>query len=159
MVIINTSRTATYWLLLVATHSGGESTVTVKYMLCRQISDRARSPVSFLENVSYEGVSKSLRTEYIEITITTRWEVTQRVMATKLTRLTQKVAIQLHLVAESVTICSSRSRRPVLKLLDTPSYVVTYQYIYIYIYIYIYQNGRTSFLCTVVARANIRVHS
>jgi len=30
--------------------------------------------------------------------------------------------IQLHLVAESRTICSSRSRRPVRKLLDTPSY-------------------------------------
>jgi len=30
--------------------------------------------------------------------------------------------IQLHLVAESCTICNSRSRRPVRKLLDTPSY-------------------------------------
>jgi len=44
-------------------------------------------------------------------------------MATKLTRLTQKIAIQLHLVAESCTICSSRSWRPVWKLLDTPSCV------------------------------------
>jgi hypothetical protein len=43
-------------------------------------------------------------------------------MAAKLTRLTHKIAIQLHLVAESFTICSSRSRRPVRKLLDTPSY-------------------------------------
>jgi len=43
------------------------------------------------------------------------------VMATKFTRLTHKVAIQLHLVAESLTICSSRTRRPVRKLLDTPS--------------------------------------
>jgi hypothetical protein len=43
-------------------------------------------------------------------------------MTTKLTRMTHKIAIQLHLVAESCTICSSRSRRPVLKLLDTPSY-------------------------------------
>jgi len=43
-------------------------------------------------------------------------------MAAKLTRLTHKIAIQLHLVAESCTICSSRSRRLVLKLLDTPSY-------------------------------------
>jgi len=34
------------------------------------------------------------------------------VMAAKLTRLTHKVAIQLHLVAKSRTICSSRSRRP-----------------------------------------------
>jgi len=30
-------------------------------------------------------------------------------MAAKLTRLTHKIAIQLHLVAESRTICSSRS--------------------------------------------------
>jgi hypothetical protein len=40
----------------------------------------------------------------------------------KLTRLTHKIAVQLHLVAESSTICGSRSRRPVRKLLDTPSY-------------------------------------
>jgi len=44
-------------------------------------------------------------------------------MAAKLTRLTHKIAIQLHLVAESSTICSSRSRRPVRKLLVTPSYL------------------------------------
>jgi hypothetical protein len=43
-------------------------------------------------------------------------------MAAKLTRLTHKIAIQLHLVAENSAICSSRSRRPVRKLLDTPSY-------------------------------------
>jgi hypothetical protein len=47
---------------------------------------------------------------------------TQRVMAAKLTRLTQKIAIKLHLVAESWTICSSCSRWPVQKLLDTPSH-------------------------------------
>jgi len=34
-------------------------------------------------------------------------------MAEKLTRLTHKIAIQLHLVAESYTILSSSSRRPV----------------------------------------------
>jgi hypothetical protein len=51
----------------------------------------------------------------------TRWEATQGVMATKLTRLTHKIAIQLHLVADSCVICSSRFRRPVRKLLDTPS--------------------------------------
>jgi hypothetical protein len=39
-------------------------------------------------------------------------------MAAKLTRLTHKIAIQLHLVAESCTICSSGSGRPV-----RPSYV------------------------------------
>jgi hypothetical protein len=55
----------------------------------------------------------------------TRSETTQTVMATKLTRTTHKIAIQLHLVAESCTICSSRSRHPVRKLLDTPSYVAT----------------------------------
>jgi hypothetical protein len=43
-------------------------------------------------------------------------------MVAELTRLTHKIAIQLHLVAESCTICSLRSRRPVRKLLDTPSY-------------------------------------
>jgi len=44
-------------------------------------------------------------------------------MAAKLTRLTHKIATKLHLVAESCTIFSSRSRRPVRKLLDTPSYI------------------------------------
>jgi len=43
-------------------------------------------------------------------------------MVAKLTRLTQKIAIQLHPVAESYTICSFRSRRTVRKLFDTPSY-------------------------------------
>jgi hypothetical protein len=45
-------------------------------------------------------------------------------MAAKLTRLNHKIAIQLHLVAESYTISSSRSRRPFRKLLDTPWYVL-----------------------------------
>jgi len=44
-------------------------------------------------------------------------------MVAKLSILTHKIAIQLHLVAESSTICSSRSRRPVRKLLDTASYL------------------------------------
>jgi hypothetical protein len=43
-------------------------------------------------------------------------------MASKLTRLTHRIAIQLNLVAESCTICSSRSRPPVPKLLDIPSF-------------------------------------
>jgi len=42
-------------------------------------------------------------------------------MAAKLTRLTHKIVIQLHLVVESYAVCSSRSRLPVRKLLDTPS--------------------------------------
>jgi hypothetical protein len=44
-------------------------------------------------------------------------------MAAKLAKLTHKIAVQLHLLAESCTICSSRSRRPVRKRLDTPSYI------------------------------------
>jgi hypothetical protein len=59
----------------------------------------------------YEGVSRSFRTQsitkYTLTTINTGWEATQRVMAAKLTRLTHKIAIQLHLVTESCTICSS----------------------------------------------------
>jgi hypothetical protein len=75
---------------------------------------------------SYEVVSKSFRTESITkqtTTINTRREATQMVMAAELTGLTHIIAIQLQLVAESCTICSSRSRRPVRKLLDTPSYI------------------------------------
>jgi hypothetical protein len=48
-------------------------------------------------------------------TVNTR-EETQRVMVAKLTRLTYKIAIQLHLVVENCTICSSRSRQPVRKI-------------------------------------------
>jgi hypothetical protein len=61
-------------------------------------------------------------TKYTLTTINTRLEAKQMDTAAKRTRLTHKIAIQLHLVAESCTICSSRSRRPVRKLLDTPSY-------------------------------------
>jgi len=43
-------------------------------------------------------------------------------MAAQLTRLTEKIAIKLHLMGETCTICSSRYRRPVRKLLYTPSY-------------------------------------
>jgi hypothetical protein len=50
------------------------------------------------------------------------WAATQRVMVAKLTRLTHKIVIPLHLVAESCIICSSCSRQPVWKLLDTPLY-------------------------------------
>jgi len=41
-------------------------------------------------------------------------------MAAKLTRLTHKIAVQLHLLTESCIICSYRSRRPVRKLSGTP---------------------------------------
>jgi hypothetical protein len=47
-------------------------------------------------------------------------------MAAKLTRLTHKIAIQLYLMAECCTIYSSRSRRPVRKLLDAHSYVLCF---------------------------------
>jgi hypothetical protein len=43
-------------------------------------------------------------------------------MSETLTRVTHRISIQMHPVTESCTICSSRSRRPVRKLLDTPSY-------------------------------------
>jgi hypothetical protein len=46
-------------------------------------------------------------------------------MAAKLTRLTHKITIQLHLVAECNIIFSSPSRWPVRKLLDAPSYAGT----------------------------------
>jgi hypothetical protein len=75
----------------------------------------------------YEGVSKIFRTESLKKLMLTfdiiRREATQRVMAKKLIRLTHKIATQLHLVAENCTICSSRSRRPVRELLDTPPYM------------------------------------
>jgi hypothetical protein len=77
-----------------------------------------------------EDVCKSFRTEsitkYTLTEINTRWEATKRLMAAKLTRMTYKIAIQLHLVAESSTICSYRSGRPVRKLLDTLSYPKVY---------------------------------
>jgi hypothetical protein len=57
-----------------------------------------------------------------EIKTNTRSEATQRVMAAKLTRLTHKITIQLHLMAETCTIRSSSSRMPVRKLLDMPSH-------------------------------------
>jgi len=49
------------------------------------------------------------------------------VIAAVLTRLTHKTVIQLHLMAEYCTIFSSRSRRPVRKLLIHPRrfFVVT----------------------------------
>jgi hypothetical protein len=46
-------------------------------------------------------------------------------MTVKLTRLTHKIRIILHLVAESCKICSSRSSRTVRELLDTPSHLYT----------------------------------
>jgi hypothetical protein len=64
-------------------------------------------------------------TKQTTTTTNTRREATQRVMAAKLTRLSHKIPIQLHLVAESYTTCSSCSRWPVRKLLDTLSYILS----------------------------------
>jgi hypothetical protein len=71
---------------------------------------------------TYDGYPKVSGLSHNEITTNTSWEAIQRVMAAKLAILTHKIAIQLHLVAESSTVCSSRSRRPVRKLLITPWY-------------------------------------
>jgi hypothetical protein len=76
------------------------------YFLCG--SDNGRYEI--FQNETYEVVSKSFRSEsitkYTLTTINTRWEATQRVTAVKLTRLTHKIGIQMHLVAKSCTICS-----------------------------------------------------
>jgi hypothetical protein len=57
--------------------------------------------------------------------VNTHWEATQRIMVAKLIRMTHKLVIQLHLVAESCTICSSHSRWPVQKLLMCPHMLQT----------------------------------
>jgi hypothetical protein len=51
-------------------------------------------------------------------------------MAAKLTRLTHKIAIQLHLVADTCTICNFPSRRPVRLLLDKLFYIFYISVIY-----------------------------
>jgi hypothetical protein len=62
---------------------------------------------------TYEGVSKSFRTKpitkYTLRIMNTPYEATRRVMLTKLTRMTHKIAIQLNLMAESCAICISGS--------------------------------------------------
>jgi hypothetical protein len=111
----------------------------------------------------YESVSRSFRTESVtKYTLTfgiTRWEAIQRVVVAKLTTLTHKIAIQLHLVAEICTTCSSRSRWPVRKLLDTPSYikvlwnikqtVVHQEYLSVYIKLFGRTRNRDSSVSTV----------
>jgi len=57
-------------------------------------------------------------------------------MAAKPTRLIHKMAIELHLLARELIICSSRSRLPVRKLLDTPSYGSWSRENFVYIYCY-----------------------
>jgi len=52
-------------------------------------------------------------------------------MATKLTRLTHKIVMQLYVVAQSYTVCSYGSRRPVRKLLNISSYHCVMRNLYI----------------------------
>jgi len=79
----------------------------------------------------YESVSKSFRTDSITKhtfrEINTRWEAIWRVLAANLARLTQKIAIQLHVVAESCDIFTCLSWRLVRELLDTPSYTSAFR--------------------------------
>jgi hypothetical protein len=49
------------------------------------------------------------------------------IMATKLTRLTHKIAIQLYLVAENCTIRSSRSRQPVRRRISNVQIHITFK--------------------------------
>jgi hypothetical protein len=96
------------------THTVGIRTVPIMQSLrcgssVENISRGAWATFHFRkEHKIYEGVSKSFRTEsitkYTLTTINTRWDATQRVMVAKLIRLIHKIAIQLHLVAESCTI-------------------------------------------------------
>jgi hypothetical protein len=74
-------------------------------------------------------------------------------------RVTHKIAIQLHLLAESCTICSSRSRWPVRKFLYTPSCVCFCVYIIVcYLCVYVgvlgfdSRRGLGIFLFTTVTR-------
>jgi len=76
----------------------------------------------FIFIFSIQGAPKNFWTESIKYMLTfgiSRWDATQRAMAAKLTRLTHKIEIQLYLVAESHNTCSSHSRQPAQKLLDT----------------------------------------
>jgi hypothetical protein len=90
----------------------------VKYLITISISGAAKRGQVAHTRVypKVSGLSHNKIYTYFSIT---RREATQRVMAAKLTRLTHKIAIQMHVVAESCAICSSRSRRPVRKLLVT----------------------------------------
>jgi hypothetical protein len=110
----------------VASSSAGSEWIVVLYSLTVQVLSRGvemLAPNTFnTEHYVWGCIQKFPDWVDNEITINTRWEATWRVMAAKLTRLTHKIAIQLHPVAERCTICSSRSRRPVRKLLELSSY-------------------------------------
>jgi hypothetical protein len=79
----------------------------VDWMYLAQDRDQWRVIVNIVMiSLDYEDVTKSFRTEsimkYMLTTTNTRSEATRSVMAAKLTKLTHKIAIQLHLVAESM---------------------------------------------------------
>jgi hypothetical protein len=99
------------------------SIVTISELQCYGCSAWRQNPED--HDLNTRGYNQIFRTESITtsttIIINNRWEAIQRVMAAKLTRLTQKIAIQLHIVARNCSICSSRCRRPVRKLLNIPS--------------------------------------
>jgi hypothetical protein len=92
----------------------------------RQIPKRSRHELSRSQNVKRGCIQKFPDRIYNEVYAYNNkhsFRSNKRIMKAKFTRLTHEIALQLHLVAQSCTICSSRSRRPVQKLLDTPSYV------------------------------------
>jgi hypothetical protein len=108
----------------------GQRTVHCHYIVSNEM--KSTPPVGYTTSgLDYEVVTKSFRTESIKkytlTTITARWEATWKVMTAKLIILTHKIAIQLRLVAERCIICSSCSRWPVRKLLDTPSYLLFFK--------------------------------
>jgi len=78
--------------------------------------------------MDYDCVCRGFRTESIRkctfTKIKSRREATQRIVTGKLTRLAHKIVLQLSLLVESCTICSSSSRRSVRELLDTHSYMI-----------------------------------
>jgi len=67
-------------------------------------------------------------------------------MAAKLTTLSYKIVIQLHLVTEYCTICNSRPWRPVRKPLDTPSLCVYVRmYVYTHTHTHIYMSSASAY--------------
>jgi hypothetical protein len=77
---------------------------------------------------------KSTTTTTTTTTTNTHREAAQSFMVAKFIKLTHKIVIQLHLVAESHTICSSCFRQQVQKLLDTPSYMPPILYHFSFLY-------------------------
>jgi hypothetical protein len=115
--------------LIASMESNSEMTSNLSFTTRINISNGAVSLASVMSPVAieeYENIRGCIQkfpdwviTKCTLTTMNTRWEAIKRVMAAKFTRLTDRIAIQLHLVAESRTICSFRSRRPVRKLLVT----------------------------------------